>query len=79
MKLCDNCPERWDCYEPCLEVIAWKEIQGKENRIPDRKYIPKGIAPMVSPAEHKRLKSSWDNYQNKDTKPILIPGTIDDD
>jgi len=60
MTTCEDCPDHWDCYKPCPEVIAWIELQ-REDRIPDKKYKPKGIAPMLSHAEHKRLKTSWDN------------------
>lgn len=73
MKLCDNCPKQWDCYEPCPEVINWKEMKGRKDRIPDRAYKPKGIAMMLSNAERKRLKSSWDNAnENSDNLDTSI-------
>lgn len=61
MNVCKECPKQWDCYEPCSKAIAWKEIEGKENRMPESAYTPKGIAPMLSKAERKRLKSNWDS------------------
>lgn len=75
MDLCKKCPKEWDCDEPCLQVIAWQELSA-EDRIPDKSYVPKGIAPLLTNAERNRLKSHWDNTNNSgDSKKV---GSIDE-
>lgn len=57
METCDNCPEKWACYEPCLEVIAWKELEAKDRMKPNS-YNPKGVAIYTkSGAQYRKEKA----------------------
>lgn len=55
LTLCDNCPKKWECEDPCAEAISWIDLPA-EFRIKDKDYTPKGVA-MVSYAESRLLKN----------------------
>jgi hypothetical protein len=37
---CDNCEDKFDCYEPCKQAIGWKPL---EDKYYVRNYRPVGI------------------------------------
>ena len=62
MKTCDDCSDQWDCTEPCLEVIAWKDLEDK-HRI--KGYKPKEKISTATLNERVQVKTN-----TSDNKPL---------